>query len=255
MSLPEPAFTDLPDIWVSGLAVTPAYDLSTDPASSAHAGTVAGLAVALGLDGIAWARQVHGGEVRQVTAPGCAGEADALWTDRAGLGVMGRSADCPILLLTGHRADGSALWGMAHASWRSTVTGITSSLLAAMAGAGLDAATLRAAIAPSAGPCCYEVGEDVRCAALDGLGDHAAAFFEIRGDRLYFDLWAANHDALARAQVAAGTVCVDGRCTICGEGFPSYRREGERAGRFGVVLGCRRTTANAATINASSPRD
>ncbi|MBU1675445.1 polyphenol oxidase family protein, partial [bacterium] len=170
----------------------------------------------------------------------CAGEADALWTDRPGLGVMGRSADCPILLVAGRREDGSAVWGMAHASWRSTVAGIAPRLLAAMAADGLEGASLRAAIAPSAGPCCYGVGEEVRRAALEDLGAHAAAFFAARGGVLYFDLWAANRSALERAGAAAGAVRVDGRCTICGRGFPSYRREGERAGRFGVVVGCPR---------------
>ncbi|MBC8423642.1 polyphenol oxidase family protein, partial [bacterium] len=156
---------------------------------------------------------------------------------RPGLGVLGRSADCPILLVAGSRTDGSPLWGMAHASWRSTVAGITARLLADMTAGGLDPARARAGIAPSAGPCCYEVGEEVRRAALAGLGGGAAAFFAPRGDRLHFDLWAANRDALIRAGVSVDAVRVDGRCTICGEGFPSYRRQGARAGRFGAALG------------------
>jgi len=233
----EPALVHLPPGWKSALAMPPAWDLGTDPASPIHAAEVARLAAALTLDGLAWACQVHGGTVLRVDAPGCAGEADALWTDRPGLGVLGRSADCPILLVAGSRRDGSPLWGMAHASWRSTVAGITTRLLADMTDAGLDPTRARAGIAPSAGPCCYEVGEEVRRAALDGLGEGVAAFFAPRGDRLIFDLWAANRDALIRAGVPADAVHVDSRCTICDEGFPSYRRQGKRAGRFGAALG------------------
>ncbi len=231
-------FGDLPPGWTCVLAAPPAWDLGTDPASAPHAAEAARLAADLGLDGLAWAPQVHGGTVLRVDAAGCAGEADALWTDRPGLGVMGRSADCPIVLVAGARGDGSPLWGMAHASWRSTVAGITTRLLDAMAADGLEPARVRAVIAPSAGPCCYEVGREVRRAALDGLGGRAEDYFSPRGDRHLFDLWAANRDPLCRAGVPAGAVHVDGRCTICGEGFPSYRREGERAGRFGAVLGC-----------------
>jgi len=241
MTVPASLFPELPDRWRSGLAVAPVYDLGTDPGREAHAGEVARLAAALGLDGIAWAHQVHGAAVREAAAAslvGPDGEADALWTDRPGLGVLGRSADCPIVLVAGRRADGTPLWGMAHASWRSTVAGITTRLLAAMSEAGLETASLRAVIAPSAGPCCYEVGEEVRRAALDGLGDRAAAFFLTRGGALYFDLWSANRDALLRAGAHADAVRVDGRCTICGGGFPSYRRDGEGPARLGGVLGC-----------------
>jgi YfiH family protein len=210
------------------------------PETPAHAALTADLAGRLGLAGIAWARQVHGGAVLRVETPGFAGEADALWTDRPGLGVMGRSADCPLVLLAGRRADGTALWGMAHASWRSTVAGITGRLLAAMVAAGLAPSGARAAVSPSAGPCCYEVGEEVRAAALAGLGPGADAFFTARDGRIHLDLWAANVDVLVRGGVAPAAIEVSGHCTICGEGFPSYRRDGERAGRFGAALGCLR---------------
>jgi len=232
----EPAFPELATPWTSALIVSSSLDLRSDAARPEHACVIERVTGAQGLDGIAWARQVHGGAVLRVGAPGYAGEADALWTTEPGLGVMGRSADCPIVLLAGHRTDGSHVWGMAHASWRSTVAGITARLLAEMVAAGADPARLSAVIAPSAGPCCYEVGEEVRVAALSGIGPHASDFFIEREGALVFDLWNANRDALTRGGVTART---DGRCTLCGEGFPSHRREGAAAGRFGVLVGYR----------------
>lgn len=214
-------------------------DLRGDPAAPDHAVAVAAVAGAADLPELAWVRQVHGGAVLRAEAPGCRGEADALWSDRPGLGVLGRGADCPIVLVAGRRSGGGALWGMAHASWRSTLARIVPGLLAALAEAGLDPGGAVAAIAPSAGPCCYEVGEEVRAAYLDGLGPHAGAFFRETGARPRLDLWAANVDALARAGVPPSQVTVDGRCTICGRGFPSHRREGEGAGRLAAVVGVR----------------
>jgi polyphenol oxidase len=230
----EPAFPGLASPWTSALVVDSGLDLRVDAAAPEHACTVARVADTQGLDGIAWARQVHGDTVLRVEEPGCAGEADALWTTVPGVGVMGRSADCPIVLLAGHRGDGSPIWGMAHASWRSTVTGITTRLLADMVAAGADPDRLSAVVAPSAGPCCYEVGVEVRTAALAGIGPHASDFFIERDGAFVFDLWAANSDALSRGGVVAR---IDGRCTICGDGFPSYRRDGAAAERFGVVVG------------------
>jgi len=212
-------------------------DLRGDPGAPDHADAVAALAAHAGLPHAAWVRQVHGGTVLRADAPGCGGEADALWTDRPGLGVVGRGADCPIVVVAGTRADGGPLWGMAHASWRSTLAGIVTGLMEALTGAGLEPATAAAAVAPSAGPCCYEVGEEVRAAFLAGLGPHAGAFFRETGRRPRLDLWAANVDALARAGVAPERVAVDGRCTLCGRGFPSYRRQGDDAGRMGVLVG------------------
>jgi len=212
-------------------------DLRSDPGSKEHAVLVTELAADAGLDGVAWARQVHGGTVLRVEAAGCVGEADALWTDVSGLGVLGRSADCPIVLVAGVADDGRRLWGMAHASWRSTVAGITTSLLEAMIGERMNPRTALAAIAPSAGPCCYEVGTEVREAFLDQVGVHAGSFFRETGLRPRLDLWAANVDALARGGIAPGRVTVDARCSICGIGFWSYRRDGDGAGRMGVVVG------------------
>ncbi|MHB8079670.1 MAG: polyphenol oxidase family protein, partial [Candidatus Krumholzibacteriia bacterium] len=162
-----------------------------------------------------------------------------LVTSAAGLGVIGRSAVCPIVLAADPVARAA---GMAHASWRSTVLGITGRMIATLVErAGADPARLVCAIAPSAGPCCYEVGPEVREAALAGSGPHAAAFFAARADdRFVFDLWAANVDQLRRAGVPPAQITVAGVCTLCrNDLFPSWRREGERAGRFASIVGWR----------------
>ena len=234
----EPVFRDLDAPFVHGMTNDRGPDLGSDPRLSDHARAVEQVGLAAGVEAIAWAHQVHGDVVLRVDGPGCAGDADALWTDRAGLAVMGRSADCPIVLIGGRRGDESPVWGMAHASWRSTALDITGRLLDAMIEGGLRPATVAAAIAPSAGPCCYEVGWDVREEFMARLGDAAADVFRPLQDRWILDLWSANSASLKRRGVFSECIELDGRCTICGRGFPSYRREGSDSGRFGVLLGC-----------------
>ncbi len=214
-------------------------DLGDEPSHHpAHAAAAGALAVALGLDGAAWAFQVHGDTVLHADAPGYAGPGDALWTDRPGLGVMARSADCPLVLVAGQRPDGSAIRGVAHASWRSTVQRITARLVAELAQSGADPARLRAGIAPSAGPCCYEVGVEVRDRALSELGPGAAAFFREREGSLHFDLWAANRAQLREAGLRDGAIVTAGLCSLCRNVlFFSYRREGAAAGRYAAVIG------------------
>jgi len=224
--------------WPHGWTTSQGPDFKLDPSSDGHLGCVEKLVKTVGLKAGAWARQVHGGTVLKVTEAGFAGDADALWSDQPGLGVIGRGADCPLILVGAIRPDESRVWGFAHASWRSTVQGITAGLILALTETGADPVKMRAVICPSAGPCCYQVGEDVRQAALDSLGPGAAWFFMEKLDGVTFDLWAANIAQLTAAGLAEDNIFNLQHCTICGGNqYPSYRREGDMAGRFAASIG------------------
>lgn len=193
------------------------------------------LAEHLGLDGCAWARQVHGGRVVTADEAGQGRvEADGLITDRPGVGLLNLSADCPIILASDVKAGAV---GVAHASWRSTVQRIAERLIEAMAGAyGCEPGRIVAGISPSAGPCCYEVGEDVREAAIDALGPAAESCFAWRDGGMTFDLWRANVQQLTRAGLSEQNIEVAGVCTITDTRFYSYRRQGAAAGRIGCLI-------------------
>jgi len=234
------ALDELPGV-VHGVTTRSGPDLGTDAHSTRCAQGARAVAERLGLTGVAWVHQVHGGAVLRATGAGLAGQADALVSDAPGLGVLGRSADCPLILATGQRRDGTWAVGFAHASWRSTVARITATMLARLT-AELDVqpATVRATIAPFAGPCCYEVGDEVLEQALAALGSQAAAYFTrpTASPRWHFDLGAANLAQLADGGVDPARVTSSGMCTICqGDRFWSWRRQGPEAGRFAAVIG------------------
>lgn len=227
----------LEDGWPHGWTTTAGPDFRGAPDAEAMALAMDQLGNGAGVGALAWVHQVHGGRVLEAEGPGLAGDADALWTRTPGLAVVGRGADCPLVLVGGPCRGGGATWGFAHASWRSTVAGITTSLLSAMVRAGLQPGAARALICPSAGPCCYEVGDEVRAAALAGLGADSRVWFTPRRDRWLLDLWAANAAALQAAGVPPSAIRLTGRCTICGgDRYPSHRRDGERAGRFAAFI-------------------
>lgn len=209
-----------------------------DVARVRHQTGLAGREIArsLELDDAAFLEQVHGGDVLVCDGGGCVGRADGLVTTSRSLLLLGKSGDCPIVLIADrrHRAV-----GFAHASWRATVAGVVPNAIHAMVKLGCAPGDLVACICPSAGPECYEVGDEVRAAAVEKLGSHATAFFHPgpRG-RDHFDLWAANADALMQTGVASQSIHVAGICTLCrNDVFPSHRREGESAGRFAAVIG------------------
>ena len=194
------------------------------------------IAAVLELAELAYLDQVHGGDVVTCTEGGLAGRADGLVTATRSVMVLGKSGDCPIVLFGDRRRRAV---GFAHASWRATVAGIVPAVIERMVDLGCDPADLVAGICPSAGPECYEVGPDVRAAALEGIGPHAAAFFQTGpSGKDHFDLWAANTDALLRSGLQAESIHVAGMCTLCrNDVFPSHRCEGEAAGRFAAVIG------------------
>lgn len=177
--------------------------------------------------------QVHGCRVAMVDREPPAGEfeADAVATRAGDLVLTVRVADC-VPVLIADRATGAV--AAVHAGWRGTQAGIVAGAVQRLAQAyGSVAADLRAAIGPSIGPCCYEVGDDVRDAFhASGWRDDVLGrwFGEPVG---HLDLWRANREQLVGAGVADSSIALSSLCTACHGGWlESYRRDAQAAGRM-----------------------
>jgi YfiH family protein len=139
-------------------------------------------------------------------------EADGHALAPPGLAAMVLTADCiPVAL--GARGAVAAL----HAGWRGLAAGVLEEGMRALREVGGQGEVM-AVVGPCAGPCCYEVGEEVH-----------AAFAGAHRDGRLIDLRAIAHERLLEAGVAE--VLDAEACTICDERFFSHRREGARAGR------------------------
>ncbi len=148
-------------------------------------------------------------------------EADGQATNLRGLGAIVLTADClPVAL----GADGAV--AIVHAGWRGLAEGVLEEGVRVVRELGA-AGEMVAIVGPGAGPCCYEVGEEVH--AVFGGAHRALSPPSTR----HIDLKAIARDRLLAAGVA--DVRDVGICTICDERFFSYRREGARAGRQGAV--------------------
>lgn len=155
----------------------------------------------------AWVHQVHGADVIEATSPGLVGEADALFTRLPGLTVTIGTADCvPVIL------EGDGVVGIAHAGWRGTRAGVIEALRLQMEAVG--APPTAAALGPSIGPCCFEVGGEV----LEAFGGHTAT---TTWGTPSVDLRAVLADSLSGLDVS-----VIDACTRTDERFNSYRRDG-----------------------------
>jgi len=178
-------------------------------------------------DGATMAWQRHGATVtraqpRGIVTPGTVYDhCDGLWSDEAGRAMLLLTADCiPIAIARSN--DGAPALEILHAGWRGLLAGLIANGVRALGGRGLTAA-----IGPSIGPCCYEVGDEVASPFREAFGDDV-----VRNGKL--DLWTSAERALR----AAGCDHVDrfDICTSCdSRRFFSHRRDSGRTGRQGVI--------------------
>jgi polyphenol oxidase len=198
-----------------------------DPASVVENRTRLCDAVNADPDGATMAWQRHGSTVteaqpRGIVTPGTVyGHCDGLWSDEPGRAMLLLTADCIPIALARESHESPAV-GILHAGWRGLLAGIVGNGVRALGGRGVAAA-----IGPSIGPCCYEVGDEVATPFREAFGEDI-----VRDGKL--DLWTAAERALR----AAGCERVDrfDMCTACDpHRFFSHRRDHGKTGRQGVI--------------------
>jgi hypothetical protein len=155
--------------------------------------------------------QVHGSNIVRADQP--SEPADGIITDEPGEVLGIRVADCvPIWLVDPHRKAA----GIFHAGRKGTYLKIAALGMKALSDTyGCDPPNVKAYIGPSAGPCCYEVSEEL-------AEDFKSAGLPVIGRQI--DLWEANRRQLKAAGLKSENVYVSEKCTICSPQYYSYRR-------------------------------
>ena len=193
--------------------------------------------------------------------------ADIVMTDDPTVAVAVQVADCVPLLLADPVTGAVAA---VHGGWRGTAAGIARVAVAAVSGRfGARPADLLAAIGPSIGACCYQVGPDVlgafraagfsddnlrswfrpdepivedkKAIVAQGAEPIVAQSFSRVNARYRLDVPKAIVDQLLAAGLAPANIAACGLCTACNPSlFPSYRRDGVGTGRIAGVIrpGC-----------------
>jgi polyphenol oxidase len=204
--------------------------------------------------------QIHSDVIRslnQTPAKQCKGDAIATKTPGLLLGV--RTADCaPVLVVDPKNKVVAAI----HAGWRGTLQRIVAKTIGQLQMEfGCNPKDLLAAIGPTIGGCCYEVGTEV-ASAFGAKFPNANEFFdELRtGDEpnplqwlnmmppghqpppknVILNLPKANKLQLLSAGLPEKNIYVTNLCTSCDVSqLFSYRKERTRSGRLLSVIGIR----------------
>jgi YfiH family protein len=155
---------------------------------------------------------------------------DAILTDRPGLAIGIKTADCvPILMVDPVRR----VIGAVHAGWKGTALGIAAKAVDALLSRYLSKPSdLIVAVGPAIGPCCYQVDEVV-FESMSGQTGRDSLFRSCREKRKWMlDLPLANRLQLERAGILSRNIVASGFCTACrGDFFFSHRREKGKTGR------------------------
>lgn len=197
------------------------------------------LATALGVPEAVVVRvaQVHGRAVHLAASASDLGgvvEADAVVSLHPGRIATVRTADCVPILLA---ADGGTAVAAVHAGWRGACAGVIGQTARTLAEAGVRPARLVAAIGPAIGPCCYQVGDEVRESFFRSQPGAAAWFAADGPGRWKLDLWQSARDQLVAAGVPADRIAMSRLCTAHGpDRWFSYRREGPATGRLVAAI-------------------
>lgn len=192
----------------------------------------------LGVDPNRWVlcQQVHGARVARAgpLEKGRGGldywsalpRTDALITRTPGIAIGVLTADCmPVILV----APGSGWVGIAHAGWRGVLAGVVAAALKELVGrSGCLPSEVAAYAGPHIGPCCFEVGDEVSSRFKEKYGDETVSSKEGTSK---VDLYEAVSRQLVRKGMLRERVVDSGICTVCGEGYFSYRASSGLTGR------------------------
>lgn len=168
-------------------------------------------------------------------------EGDGMVTAAAGLALAIFTADCvPLLMVDAERRIVAAL----HAGWRGTLAGIAAVGVHAMVALGARPASIRAALGPSIGLCCFEVDAalaETFAREIPGAAAHAVfgdslppetstsglqndAALGVRPGKAHLDLRAILRLQLDREGLDPAAILNVGPCTRCANDFYFSRR-------------------------------
>ena len=159
---------------------------------------------------------------------------DGVITNVQGLILLLLFADCtPIILY----APKERVIGVIHAGWRGTAQKIAYKAINLFEKKfNVPPSSIKAAIGPSIGQCCYPVSEEVALELRKSINHNYGKIFknEENSDKVGVNLKKLNARQLEEAGVK--DIDISGNCTKCESSiFYSYRASGGKTGRHGAI--------------------
>lgn len=175
---------------------------------------------------------VHGNKVKLVkkeTSQLVSGT-DALVTKEKDTLLAITVADClPVLFFDSK----NQVIGLAHAGWRSLLSGVLENTFSQMKKIGANPRDTYTEIGPAIGECHFEIQDDV----IDEFNDYKE-FIKIRNNKKFVDLKGIAEKKLLGLEIPQGNIKTYSECTFCEKSLFSFRRDKKLQAQV-VVLGMR----------------
>ncbi len=184
------------------------------------------------------AGQIHSTNIRYVTEDDRGrffADTDGFITDRAGVVLVSKVADCaPILLFEKERGVIAAV----HAGWRGAASGIAAVAVSKMCKMGCRAENIKVAIGSCIHSCCFEVKDDFVNTLTDLCGvELARLVVSEREGRLFADNVRLNVEMLRSVGVPLENIDISPSCTKCHpERYFSHRASAGLRGTMAAVI-------------------
>lgn len=163
---------------------------------------------------------------------------DGMVSRDKGILLMALVADCSVVVF--YDPLNEAI-GIGHCGWRGTVKKLSVKIINEMSMRfGSRPSDLLAGISPCIGPCCCEVGMEVKEMFLNSFGNVSESFFELSNGKIYLDIQKSLVYQLISSGVKEENIDIIKLCTSCRTDiFYSHRREKGITGRNAVFIGMR----------------
>lgn len=222
-----------------------AFHVGDDPANVLENRRRMSGVMGAGVEDMVAGHQVHGTRVYRVAGAdrgkgardleSAIPETDGLITATEGVLLSSFYADCvPVMILDPVRR----VIGLAHAGWKGTAGHIAGKTVMEMVTHfHTRPENCLAVIAPSIGPCCYEIDGPVLERVQQGFKQWSTLVRQSAPGRWRLDLWRANRAVLCEAGLLNENIVVAGLCTACRpELFFSYRGQSGVCGRMASLI-------------------
>lgn len=158
---------------------------------------------------------------------------DGLMTKESEAFLMSFYADCTPLFFVDPI---NRVVAVSHAGWKGTVKNIGKKTIEQMCSIyGSNPNDILVGIGPSAGMCCYEVGQEVIDQLEEAIPTLDDFYRSIANNKYLVNIKKANTASIMAAGVPEKNIEVSSHCTICEENFFSYRRDGVTGRMSGYI--------------------
>ena len=186
--------------------------------------------------------QIHSNIVREMTRSDVYDwnaripyRADGIVTRERNLPLFCFSADCiPVLLCDSEHG----VIGAVHSGWRGSASDIITVAVEKMCGMGAEKQSIKIAMGPAIGRCCFETDDDVPEAISRLLGGDIDGLVDKRPNgKSYVDLRGANRRRLLQIGIPEENIDVSDECTSCShDKYWSHRYTHGMRGTQGAVI-------------------